>query len=157
MRAYQIFASLTPEQMESVCKTLQEKAPAAFLHALHAAGAVMKARPVYMQKQPFPRKVKAIRSALSRVGSNPLAEELLAVYFLDCRNELLVDWLDCIGLQHEDGVLTEDDPQCPAEEKLEEAIKQFREKQDPDGELLLKAFASQPSIEWPQLNQLIEA
>ena len=98
----------------------------------------------------------AVRRALARVVANDVAEELLAVYFLDCKKDILVEWLDAVGLEHDEGTLQEDEPACPDESKLQEALASFRKEADgPDRELLLRAFAAQRSVDWPALESLL--
>jgi hypothetical protein len=138
-------------------KNLSEKSPAMFSQAVDAAAVSIKARPVYMRKQPFEKKAAAVRRALARVAANPVADEMLAVYFLECRKELLVEWLDIVGLVHEDGALEDDMPDQPQEGKLQEAVKTYRAKDDDsERDLLLGAFAAQAAVEWPALDALLE-
>jgi len=158
MRPYQVFASLPPERAREVLRTISETAPAIFLQAVAVASAAMHARPVFLQRQPFEKRADAVRRCLSRVSSDPLAEEMLAVYFLQCRKELLVEWLDTLGLKHEDGALADDAPAAPDPGRLAEAVNAFRKpEQAEDRELLLRAFAAQSAIEWPELERLIGA
>jgi hypothetical protein len=104
-----------------------------------------------------------VRRALARVASTEVAEELLAVYFLDGRKELLTEWLDVIGLEHEDGALKADAPPCPADKVLEKAVAKYRGAAQKDGEpgdawereLLLRAFAAQTAVDWPPLEKLL--
>jgi hypothetical protein len=156
MRSYQVFSGLAPAHAEQVFKLLAEKAPAMFVQALAAAGAALKARPIYLQRQPFPKRAEAVRRTLCRVSANAVADEVLAVYFLECRKELLIEWLDRAGVEHKDGTLTADAPPAPAEKKLREAVEAFRAAgEDPDRDLLLRAFAAQDAIEWPVLDALL--
>jgi len=156
MRAYQLFAAMEPEHAERVLSTLAEQAPAATEQALAVAAAAMNARPQYLRKQPFPRRAAAIRRALARVKANEMAEEMLAVYFLECRKELLAEWLGLVGLEHEDGVLQDEDPQPPPAAELRKAVDAFRgADDDPDRPLLVRAFAAQTSIDWPDLEALL--
>ena len=98
-----------------------------------------------------------MRRALSRVAANPVSQETLAVYFLECRKPLLAEWLDTIGVEHEDGILAQDDPQAPPDDELRGYVAQFRTvDDDPDRDLLLKAFAAQDSVDWPALDSLLE-
>ncbi len=99
----------------------------------------------------------AVRRALSRVAANPVADEILAVYFLECRKELLIEWLDLVGLAHEDGALEDEMPAQPEQAKLEESVKAYRAKDD-DSErnLLLGAFAAQAAVDWPALDALVD-
>lgn len=156
MRSYQVFAWLPPQQAEQMLARLAEKAPAMFLQALAAASAALKARPVYLQRQPFAKRAEAVRRTLSRVSTNTIADEVLAVYFLECRKELLIEWLDLLGVKHKDGTLEADAPPPPAEKKLRQAVDSFRAAgEDADRELLLRAFAAQDAIEWPVLDALL--
>jgi hypothetical protein len=157
MRAFQIFAAMDPDRAERFFREIAETSPESFTQAVYAAASVFKSRPTFVIKQPFPRRAAMVRRALSRVSSNPVAEEMLAIYYLECKKDMLIEWLDALGIQHDEGTLKEDNPDEPAAEKLELTIKEFCGKDDdPDRELLLKAFASQPVINWPLLDSYNE-
>ena len=95
-------------------------------------------------------------SVVARVAASAVAEELLAVYFLECRKDLLVEWLDSLAIPHEDGSLSEEAPDAPTQAKLAKAVKDFLAADDAaDRGLLLAAFAAQSSIDWPDLEALI--
>ena len=153
MRSYQVFAGMTPEQATDVMQVLSEKAPGIYVQAVAAASAAMKARPVYLMKQTPAKRANAVRRALSRVTANPVAGEILAVYFIECRKELLTEWLDTLGLEHDEGALADDAPDQPKKAMLDEATDVFLGKDDdPDRALLVAAFAAQEAIEWPDLD-----
>jgi hypothetical protein len=157
MRSYQIFAAMTPDRAVAVMSGLSEHAPQMFRQALLAASASMNARPAYVLKQPFEKQVGSVRRALSRVAANGVAEEILAVYFLECRKELLLEWLDLLGLKHEDGILEADSPAAPGKAELEKARNTFCGVDDDDRSLLLSAFAAQSAIDWPDLEALLDS
>jgi hypothetical protein len=153
MRSYQVFASMSPERATDILHVLNEKAPGIYVQAVAAASAAMKARPVYLMRQPAEKRAQAVRRALARVSANPVAGEILAVYFLECRKELLTAWLDAVGLEHDDGTLSDDAPEQPEKAKLDAAVDRFLGvDEDPDRALLLAAFAAQDAIEWPDLD-----
>ena len=156
MRSFQVFAAMTPERATELVTSLKEKSPGMFAQALAAAAAAMRARPVYIARQPIEKQAASIRRALARVSASPVAEELLAVYFLECRKELLIEWLDTLGIEHDEGSLKEDEPKQPSKKKLGDAVKSFRAADDDsDRELLLGAFAAQGAIDWPTLDALV--
>ena len=158
MRSYQVFAAMSPERATDVMRGIAEAAPVMFASALQLAGATLKTRPTYLQRQPFDRRAAAIRRALARVAANGIAEETLAVYFTECRKDLLIEWLDLLGVKHEDGILSDEAPPPPAEAELRETTKRFLGAgDDADRELLLRAFAAQESIDWPILEALLDA
>lgn len=156
MRSFQVFAAMTPQEAEGMMRVLSKEAPAMFRQAVDAAALSIKARPVYLRRQPFEKRAAAVRRSLARVSANAVADELLAIYFLECRKPLLLEWLDLLGLAHEDGTLEEDAPAQPAESELVTAVEKYRSAGDePDRELLLRAFAAQGAIEWPDLDALL--
>ena len=162
MRSYQVFAAMSPEEATRVMKTLSEGSPAMFRQAVDAAAIAGKARPAYLRKQPFERRAQAVRRSLSRVATNPVADELLAVYFLECRKALLLEWLDLLGLDHDDGALKEDAPAQPEEKALAAAVEKLRASSGDAGdaadrELLMKAFAAQDAIDWSALDAQLGA
>ena len=163
MRAYQVFSRMTDPEASRFLAVLKEKAPALHVQALGAAAAAMRARPQYLLKQSHDKRAEAVRRALARVATSDVAEELLAVYFLDGRKELLIEWLDAIGLEHEEGALKAESPSCPADPALAKAVELYRTAASAAGEpgdawereLLLRAFAAQTAIEWPALEKLL--
>ncbi len=158
MRSYEVFAGMSQEQAEALFQGLASDAPAVAAQALAAAGAAMKARPVYVKRMPLPKRAAAVRRCLARVGANALAEEILAVYFLECRKPLLLEWLDAAGVPHEEGSLKDATPAEPDPAALEAALTRFRAGEEGhDRELLLRAFAAQTAIDWPSLDRLLDA
>lgn len=156
MRCYEIFAAMPREQGLAILSEVREKAPAGFRQALLVACGVMKTRPVYLTRQPFERQADAVRRALGRVASNGVAEEILAIYFLECRKPLLVEWLDGVGVAHEEGVLKDDRPPAPDDAKLREFAMHFLSGDAPETRrLLLEAFSAQDTVEWPALDALL--
>jgi hypothetical protein len=156
MRPHEIFAAMPPEHAEAFFGRLADESPAMFSQAVQAAAIALKSRPRFLMKQPLPKRVAAVRRALARVAAGPVAEEVLAVYFLECRKDMLAEWLDAIGLEHEDGVLAADAPPSPDRATLEKVVGDFRGRDDdPDRTVLLHAFAAQSAIDWPALDALL--
>jgi len=162
VRSYQVFAAMSQEQAERFLRILSSEAPALAAPALAAAGAAMKARPVYLRRLSLERRATAVRRALARVGANALAEELLAAYFLECRKPLLVEWLDRAGVAHEEGTLRDEAPPPPERARLDRAVADFLEGagSEPGAReerlLLLRSFAAQSAVDWPELEALLE-
>jgi hypothetical protein len=152
MRSYQVFAQMTPERAAQVMAVLVEKSPAVYTQAVAATSAAMNARPKFLMRQAADKRANMVRRTLARVRANDLAEEILAAYFLEGRKELLIEWLDLVGLEHNEGILENENPPPPPGPQLEEAIKSFLTGDGTeDRDLLLRAFAAQSAIDWPDL------
>jgi len=156
VKAWEVFARMDPERAHALLEGLRKESPAMYTQALGAASVFLKARPGFVMKQKPERRAQLVRQALARVATNPVAEEVLAAYFLQVKKPLLVEWLDALGLEHEEGSLTADAPPEPARGALDKVVRAFRKPDDAaDRELLLQAFAAQTAIEWPTLEALI--
>jgi len=157
MRSYQVFAQMTPERAAQVMAVLVEKSPAVYTQAVAATSAAMNARPKFLMRQAADKRANMVRRTLARVRANDLAEEILAAYFLEGRKELLIEWLDLVGLEHDEGILENENPPPPPGPQLEEAIKSFLAGDGTeDRDLLLRAFAAQSAIDWPDLAATFE-
>ncbi len=143
---------MTAERAEALLADMKQIAPGASAIALAAAAQGFRLRPQFLRGQPRKRQAEWMRKSLSRPAAAPVAEEVLAEYFLSGRKPLLVELLDALGIEHEDGALREASPACPAAAELELALAKFRGGGEPElRELLLAAFAAQSAIEWPVL------
>ena len=151
MRSNEVFTRMSPEEVLAFLEQVRDEAPRVHTIALSAAAEAFKLRPQFLRRQPHARQAEWVRKALSRKVMAPVAEEVLAEYFLGHQNELLSEWLDALGLKHEEGVL-QGEAKSPDKAELEEIIKEFRAGDAPERrELLLRAFAAQTSIDWPDL------
>jgi hypothetical protein len=158
MRAYEIFARMTPERATELLEVLRAELPGVYTQAVAAASVAIKARPRFLLSQPAEKRAQLVRRALARVAANDLAEEVLAAYFLEARKPLLVEWLDAVEIPHKDGVLEAERPACPPKEKLEAAVTAFlADEGAADRTLLLQAFAAQSAVDWPELEALLAA
>ena len=156
MKPHEIFGHMSQERALHVLQQVKAKLPGVYTQAVGAACVTLKARPQFMMKQSKEKQAQFVRSALARFAASPIAEEVLAAYFLEVRRDLLTEWLDALGIEHENGILKQDNPAEPSREKLSEAVAKFRAGDGGDDrELLLHAFAAQSAVEWPALDALL--
>jgi hypothetical protein len=156
MRSHEVFQQMTPEEAGDFLEVLREESPAIARVALGAAAEAFKLRRQFLMRQPRARQADWVRRALSRPGNAAAAEEVLADFFLESEKELLIELLDALGIEHEDGSLAQENPPCPSKRKLGAAVKKFRAgKESKHRELLLRAFAAQSAIDWPDFEALL--
>ena len=122
MKPNQIFAAMTAERCEEILSAISKESPETSKQIVAASAIALKYRPQYLFKQKAAKRAASVRSALARVQSVQLAEELLAVYFLQCRLELLTEWLDLLGLEHEEGILQDEVVESPEASLLAEHV-----------------------------------
>ena len=99
--------------------------------------------------------------AVALEAAGYLADEGLATAVqlaTSLQKPLLLEWLDAVGLEHEDGVLKTGAPSPPDSGVLRKAFEAFSGGDNPERrKLLLEAFAAQSAIDWPELEALIGA
>ena len=156
MRSNEIFAQMSGDEALAFLEEMRKEAPDVARLSLAAAANAFRLRPEFLKRQPRPRQAEWMRRALGRTVGAPLAEEVLASYFLDYENDLLIEWLDALKIDHEEGRLSGEIPPCPEPKELEAIVKKFRSGDKAEKrELLIRAFASQSAIEWDALDALI--
>ncbi len=155
MRSNQVFSRMSAEESLRFLTQLKEEAPLVAKLALGAASEAFKLRPEFLKKQPRARQAEWMRKALGRNVGAGIAEEILASYFMEHRSELLIELLDELGVEHEEGALAKT-PECPPKKKLQSVVKKFRAGEEAETrELLLRAFAGQSSIDWAPLEEVL--
>jgi len=158
MRSNEIFSRMTPEAALAFLNEVHETAPAVEEIALSAAAGAFRLRPVFLRRQPRKRQAEWMRQALSRTAMAAVAEEVLAEYFLEYHPDLLAEFLDALGLEHDKGVLASQAPECPKPATLAKLVEAFRKGKDSERrELLMRAFAAQTAIDWPDLEALLSS
>lgn len=81
----------------------------------------IKFRPKSVISMPVDKKARHL-AGLAGV-SDLLAARLLIAYHLDQQRPMMGAFLDALGIAHDNGLITEDEPKAPAPEKLDEAVK----------------------------------
>jgi hypothetical protein len=156
MRSNEIFARMSKEQAAAFLDEVKREAQPVAQLALGATAQAFRLRPEFLRRQPKLRQAEWMRRALGRTVGAPVAEEVLATYFLEHHLELLKEWLDLIGIEHEDGQIKVEELPNPGPKAIESAVAKFRKGDQPERrELLLKAFAAQSAVEWPELEALV--
>jgi hypothetical protein len=156
MRSNEIFAAMSAKEAAGFLAELKQDAPDVARLALGVTAEAFRLRPEFLKRQPRDKQAEWMRKALGRTIGAPLAEEILATYFLDHEIELLKELLDGFEVPHEDGRLDQSEPPSPDAKTLQSAVAKFRKGDRPEKrELLLRAFAAQSSVDWPGLEELL--
>lgn len=155
-QAVDVFRTMTDEEVRAFVKDLRDNLKPLYKQLENVAAATLRLRPVYLGKQPFEKRCELIRKAMSLKVNADAAAEILPAFFMERYSKDVIELLDLLGVEHEDGVLKGDVPKAPTDAKLKTAVNKFRKGENPVmRELLLKTFASQSAVDWPALDALL--
>ncbi len=151
-----VFRALTDEECQALLKEMRDELRGVYKQVERTAAETLRLRPVFLGKQPFPKRCQMIRKAMSLKVNAEAASEILAAFFMERYSEDVVALLDAFGIEHDDGVLKGPSPDEPAPKVLKETAAKF-----PQGDnalmrsVLLRAFAAQGAVDWPGLDAIV--
>ena len=124
---------------------------------LGAVADARKVRTVFLQRQPRTQRHTGMLDTLAKPRMELAASTLLRTWLLKGKKSLLVDFLDALGIEHEDGVV-DDLPETVDEAKLRQAVDTLVEKYPNEVvAIYLNAFNGMNETNWPALNSMLEA
>jgi len=124
--------------------------------ALDTIAQARKVRPVFLERQPRTERYPAMISSLSRPAMHQAADSLLRTWLLKRHSALLVDFLNGLGIQHENGVV-ENLPKTVDDTVLRQAVDTLLAKHPRDAiAVYLHAFNAMNGESWANLEQLLQ-
>jgi hypothetical protein len=147
---------MTAEEAQTFFQGMRDEVKPLYKQAEVVAAAMLRVRPVFLGKQPFPKRADMIRKALAMKHNDEAAGELLASYFVEKHSAELGELLDLLKIEHEEGQLKGPNPPEPDAKLLKSAVDKFKKGENPQMRaVILKAFAAQPAIDWPKLDAML--
>lgn len=151
-----VFRSMTDEEITTLVGEMREQLRPLYKQLEGHAAATLRLRPVYLGQQPFEKRCELIRKAFSLKMNAEAAGEILPAFFLERYAKEVVELLDALGVKHDEGVLKDAAPKAPTKSKLVKAVESFKKGENPVMRtILLKTFASQSAIDWPELDSML--
>jgi hypothetical protein len=155
-RSIDVFRSLSDEEAQALFGEMRDEIRPLYKQAEMVAANTLRLRPVFLGKQPFPKRCGMMRKALSLKHNEEAAAELLAMFFMERYAEDVAALLDLLGVKHDEGVLQENAPKEPTKKKLTDAVAKFTAEGNAAMRgILVRAFAAQSAIDWPKLDSMV--
>lgn len=157
MRSHELFQRMSPELAAQVFLFLQKEQKPVYKAAIQGLANQRNLRGVFIERKPPQERHPWMKSALSRPISDALASHLLQGWLLGANKTMLCDFLDALGIAHDEDGTVEELPPCPPKEKIEEAVTQLLQKYPSEAvAVYLHAFRDMDSsVQWPALNEIL--
>ena len=120
MNAWELFKRY-PE-VAGVFGELREKNREGYRAACRLTLTRRKMRPAFLEKKPLAERFVWLAAEMGRATNEDLAAEVLQSWLTQCRNEMLVSFLDELGVPHDGKGLIESLPEEPPIERLNRAV-----------------------------------
>jgi hypothetical protein len=117
-----------------------------------------KLRPIFVERKPRSERFAWIKEALGRRQNEPIAANFLQIWLVSRHSAMLCDFLDSLGIKHDDNGTVDKIPSQPEKPALEAAVSALLEKyESPLVAVYLHAFQALDETGWPLLDEIIAA
>ncbi len=124
---------------------------------LSAVAQAKKVRPVFLEKQPRQGRHVSMLTTLSKPTLELAAATLIRGWLVKQHKQLLVDFLDALGIAHKDGVV-DDLPESMDDARLGAAVEAVLARHPPEVvAIYLHAFYEMNEARWPNLRVMLES
>jgi len=152
----EIFAKMPAPVAAALFTHLAEKEPNLLQATLTTLCQQRKIRPVFFDRKPRTERYAWIREGLSRKQNADVAAHSLQIWLVGAQSKLLCDFLDGLGIQHDEHGTIEELPAAPEKAKLAEVVTSLLEKHDPGVvAVYLHAFQATDENGWATLEELL--
>ena len=115
-----------------------------------------KLRPVFVERKPKPERFAWLREACGRKQNEGVAAHLLQIWLVGTQKELLCDFLDGLGIAHDEHGTVEQLPAAPEKAKLAEVVGTLLAKHNAAiVAVYLHAFLATSDADWSALDELL--
>lgn len=114
----------------------------------------LKFRPQAIRKLPMDKRAKTAKAILIRGGNAELCYELFASYLLANSKQMVIDFLDATGVEHDEGMVGDVGSDTPEGAKVAEAVKQLDSNYESDDVTLYLSLACE---QWPSVPEVESA
>ena len=124
---------------------------------LNAVADARKLRPAYFKRQPRTQQQAMMVATLARPALEVVTGNLIRAWLLKKHKQMLVDFLDALGITHQDGVV-EQLPPTMDDAKVRAAVETLLTKHQPEAvAVYLHAFSEMNEVEWPGLKAMLDS
>ncbi len=156
LTSHEILGFMSPPLALEILVYAYESDKPLYRTVLAAVAEARKVRPVFLERQPRSQRHATMLATLAKPNLELVTANLIRTWLLKQHKQLLVDFLDALGISHKEGVV-EDLPATMEDEKLRAAVDAVLAKYPPEiVAVYFNAFNEMNEVEWPNLKTMLE-
>ncbi len=153
---HELFAHLSAPVAEQLFGFLFEKEKPLYKATIDTLAKQRKLRAVFVERKPRPERHAWMREMLGKKVNDGVAAHLLQIWLVGGHAKLLCDFLDGLGIAHDESGTIEEMPPAPEKAKLATVIDDVLTKHDPGVVVAyLHAFQALDENGWSTLEELL--
>ena len=157
LASHDIIQQASPALVSNIFSYLFENEKPLYKATIDAVAKQRKLRPVFIERKPRNERFTWLHEALGRKASEAISAHLLQIWLVGQHKALLCDFLDALGIKHDENGTVEQLPPQPDKEPLEKAVSTILEKHDPEiVAVYLHAFQALNDTGWTNLDEILE-
>ena len=151
-----IFSRMPPAVASQLFSHLHEKEKPLYKATIETLAKQRNLRPVFIERKPREERFAWMREMAAKKQNQDVAAHLLQIWFVGAHSKLLCDFLDALGIAHDENGTIEEMPEAPSKEALAKAIDEcFRKHDAKVVAVYLNAFQALDEEGWPTLGELL--
>ena len=155
-KPHDIFAHLPPPVADQLFSYLIEREKPLYKATIDTLAKQRKLRPIFVERKPRAERHAWMRDVLGRKINESVAAHLLQIWLVGAHAKLLCDFLDGLGIKHDENGTIEALPPAPSKEDLTTSIDALFAKHEPAVVVVyLHAFQALDENGWPTLAELL--
>jgi hypothetical protein len=131
LQPHEIIARLNPELSADLFAHLQGKERKLYQATIDTLAKQRRFRPVFISQKPPTERHAWMKDALGRAQNNAVAAHILQIWFVGGHKDVLCDFLDALGISHEENGTVDQLPPAPAKAELAKAVDTLLTKHSP--------------------------
>jgi hypothetical protein len=153
---HEIFAHLSAPVAEQLFGFLFEKEKPLYKATIDTLSKQRKLRTIFVERKPRAERHEWMREVLGKKVNDGVAAHLLQIWLVGAHAKLLCDFLDGLGISHDENGTIEELPTAPEKAKLQPVIEELLTKHDPGVvTVYLHAFQALDEKGWSSLEELL--
>lgn len=157
LTSHELFGFMSPTLANDILGFTFETDKPAYKATLAAVAQAKHVRPVFLERQPREARHTAMLAVLAKPNLEPAAGALLRVWLVKKHVAMLVDFMNALGIPHENGAV-DDLPKTMDDEKLKTAVEVLLGKYPHEAvAVYLNAFNEMNAAGWANLQTMLES
>lgn len=156
LKCYELVGFMPAELAQEILETTYRDDKPLYRAVLAAVAQALRVRPVFLEKKPRRQRHGEMINMLGRPRMEETAASLLRGWLVKSQTALLSDFLDALGIPHQQGVV-EEFPATVPDDKLDAAIEGLLARHPREKvALYLNAIQATSGVNWPNLSQRLQ-